>query len=194
MRILGVRTTRWLPFLLFTLAGGQMSTERIEGQAPLDPVAASVAPVFAMIERSFLALAEAMPADRYDFAPEDGAFTGVRTFAEQVKHVACSNFAFFNEIEGLDPPDGCNVGGPHPASSKAELVDYLRESFQYGQDVIAATTRDNILEPTDGPYGGQSTRLALTTIAVWHASDHYGQLVVYLRMNGLVPPASLPAG
>jgi uncharacterized damage-inducible protein DinB len=194
MRIIGVLTRKWLPLFLFGLAGGQMSTERVEGQAPLAPMVASVAPVFAMIERSFVALAEAMPADRYDFAPEHGEFAGVRTFAEQVKHVACSNFAFFNEVEGLEPPDGCNVGGPHPATSKADLLEYLRESFQYGQEVISAMTPENMLDPSDGPYGGQSTRLALATIAVWHASDHYGQLVVYLRMNGLVPPASLPAG
>ena len=51
----------------------------------------------------------------------------------------------------------------------------------------------NALEPAGGPYGGQSTRLGLTTLAVWHASDHYGQLVIYLRMNGIVPPASRPA-
>jgi len=172
-------------------AGG---TVRGAAQAPDDPMAASVAPVFSMIERSFVALAETMPADLYDFAPTDGAFADARTFGEQVKHVACSNFAFFNEVEGERPPADCASGGTDPAMEKSELVAYLQESFEYAGSVIRAMTPENALNPTDGPYGGESTRLALTTIGVWHASDHYGQLVVYLRMNGLVPPASRPSG
>jgi uncharacterized damage-inducible protein DinB len=73
-------------------------------------------------------------------------------------------------------------------------VAYLRESFSYAARIIREMTPANALQPTNGPYGGKSTRLALTTLAVWHASDHYGQLVVYLRMNGLVPPASRSSG
>jgi S-adenosylmethionine hydrolase len=72
-------------------------------------------------------------------------------------------------------------------------MTYLRESFAYGGRVLRAMTAANALEPAGGLYGGASTRLGLTTLAVWHASDHYGQLVVYLRMNGIVPPASRPA-
>lgn len=166
------------------------STFHAAAQESLAPMASSVAPLFGMIERSFVALAEAMPADRYGFAPEDGEFEGVRTFAEQVKHVACSNYAFFDEIEGKEPPAHCESGGPSPASTKAELVTYLRASFEYGDSVIRGMTSGNALDPAGGPYGGRSTRLGLTTLAVWHASDHYGQLVVYLRMNGVVPPAS----
>jgi uncharacterized damage-inducible protein DinB len=71
-------------------------------------------------------------------------------------------------------------------------VAYLRESFAYANRVMATLTPANALEAAGGPYGGKSTRLGLTTLAVWHASDHYGQLVVYLRMNGIVPPASQP--
>jgi uncharacterized damage-inducible protein DinB len=70
---------------------------------------------------------------------------------------------------------------------------YLRESFNYAQRVLRAMTSDNALEPVSGPYGGPSTRPGITTLAVWHASDHYGQLVVYLRLNGIVPPASQAA-
>lgn len=166
----------------------------VGAQSTPDPMAQSMTPMFAMIERSFVALAEAMPADRYDFRPTDGAFEGARSFGEQVKHVACSNFAFFNEVEGLEPPAGCATGGPTSAATKSELVAYLRESFTYGKGVLQGTTPDNALQPTQGPYGGASTRLTLITLAVWHASDHYGQLVVYLRMNGLVPPASRASG
>jgi len=110
----------------------------------------------------------------------------------QVKHVACGNFAFFNEIEKKEPPPECAAGGPRPAGIKAEIMTYLRESFAYAQGVPRTMTRANALEPAGGPCGGASTRLGLTTLAVWHASDHYGQLVVYLRLKGIVPPASRP--
>ena len=163
------------------------------GQEPIDPMAATVAQWFTMIERSFVALADAMPAEKFAFKPTNGEFTNVRTFGEQVKHVACSNFAFFNEIEKKEPPDGCGSGGPHPATTKDEINAYLRESFAYAGRVLRTMTPANAVEPAGGPYGGMSTRLGLTTLAVWHASDHYGQLVMYLRMNGIVPPASRPA-
>jgi uncharacterized damage-inducible protein DinB len=156
----------------------------------VDPMAATVAQWFTMIERQFVSLADALPADRWSFAPKDGEFKGVRTFAEQVKHVACANFAFFNEVEHKEPPANCESGGPNPARTKAELMQYLRESFAYGGDVMRRLTPANAMDPVEGPYGGKTTRLGISTLAVWHASDHYGQLVVYLRMNGIVPPAS----
>ncbi len=156
-------------------------------------IASTVNQSFAMIHRSFVSLAEAMPADKYDFKPSAGEFRTVRSFGEQVKHVACGNFAFFNEIEKKQPPPDCASGGPSPARTKAEIVAYLRESFEYAERVLNTMTSANALDAAGGPYGGESTRLGLTTLAVWHASDHYGQLVVYLRMNGIVPPASQAA-
>jgi hypothetical protein len=163
---------------------------RAVGQENVDPMAATVAEWFTGVEESFIGLADAMPAEKYAFKPTNGEFKDVRTFGEQVKHVACNNFAFFNEIEKKEPPKGCGVGGPSPAKTKAELMAYLRESFTYADRVLRTMTPANALEPAGGPYGGKSTRLGLTTAAVWHASDHYGQLVMYLRMNGIVPPAS----
>lgn len=164
----------------------------VGSQEHMDPMAATVVPYFTMIEQSFISLAEAMPAEKYGFKPTEGEFKEARTFGEQVKHVACANFAFFNEIEKKEPPSECATGGPSPAKTKAELMAYLRESFAYAQRVLQQMTSANALDPAGGPYGGASTRLGLTTLAVWHASDHYGQLVVYLRMNGIVPPASRP--
>jgi len=153
-------------------------------------MAATVAQWFTMVERQFVSLADAMPADRYGFAPKDGEFKNVRTFAEQVKHVACANFGFFNEVEHKAPPPNCETGGPSPAQTKSELVQYLRESFGYAGQVMRRLTPANALDPVEGPYGGKTTRLGISTLAVWHATDHYGQLVVYLRMNGIVPPAT----
>jgi uncharacterized damage-inducible protein DinB len=178
-----------LTAMLVTVASLTFTTLGI-AQERSDLMAATVAQSFTMIQRSFVNLADAMPAEKYGFKPTNGAFMGARTFGQQVKHVACANFAFFNEIEKKEPPPKCETGGPSPAETKAELMAYLRESFDYAQSVLRAMTPANALEPVSGPYGGPSTRLGITTLAVWHASDHYGQLVVFLRMNGIVPPAS----
>jgi uncharacterized damage-inducible protein DinB len=175
---------------VLALAVGVVSPGIAEAQEPAGSMAGTVGQWFAMIERQFVGLADAMPADKYNFKPTAGAFADVRTFGEQVKHVACANFAFFNEIEKKEPPAGCGTGGPSSAKTKDELMVYLRESFAYANRVMGTLTPANALEPAGGPYGGKSTRLGLTTLAVWHASDHYGQLVVYLRLNGIVPPAS----
>jgi uncharacterized damage-inducible protein DinB len=153
-------------------------------------MAATVGQWWQMLERQFVSLAEAMPEDKWSFKPTGGAFDNVRTFGEQVKHVACANEGFALEVQHKEPPPDCETGGPNPATTKAELLDYLRGSFAAVRDVIARMTPANALEPAGGPYGGQSTRLGLATLAVWHASDHYGQLVIYLRLNGIVPPAS----
>ena len=155
-----------------------------------DPMADTVTQYFVMVQRQFVSLADAMPADKWTFAPKDGQFKGVRTFAEQVKHVACANYAFFNQVEHKAPPDGCETGGPSPAKTKAELMPYLRDSFTYATRIMRQLTPANAMDRVEGPYGGPTTRLGIATLAVWHATDHYGQLVVYLRMNGIVPPAS----
>ena len=154
-----------------------------------DPMADTVTQYFVMVQRQFVSLADAMPADRWSFAPKDGQFKGVRTFAEQ-KHVACANYGFFTQVEHKTPPDSCETGGPSPARTKPELMQYLRESFDYATKVMRQLTPANAMDPVEGPYGGKTTRLGVSTLAVWHATDHYGQLVVYLRMNGIVPPAS----
>lgn len=187
------RNSRRHLIMILAVAASLVRAAGAGAQETIDPMADAVARTFTMIARSFIGLADAMPAEKYGFKPTDGEFKEARTFGEQVKHVACANFAFFNEIEKKEPPSDCANGGPNPAATKAELMTYLRESFAYAQQVLRTMTSANALEPAGGPYGGASTRLGLTTLAVWHASDHYGQLVVYLRLNGIVPPASQPA-
>jgi uncharacterized damage-inducible protein DinB len=137
----------------------------------------------------FTALADAMPEDKWSFKPTQGAFTDVRTFAEQVKHVACANFAFANKVLGEKPPAHCDKGGPDPAKTKAEIMKYLADSIAKMDQAISSTNEKNMLDPRKGPYAGDNP-LSILATAVWHISDHYGQLVEYLRMNGIVPPAS----
>jgi hypothetical protein len=157
-------------------------------------MAASVSGTMEFIEGSFLGIAEAMPAEKYDFVPQNGNFDGVRTFGEQVKHVACAQFAFFNEFEGKQPPADCEKGGHMPARSKAELIRYLKDSFDYSNRVLAGLTPANALDRVEGRYGGPNTKLGISVLSVWHITDHYGQLVEYLRMNSIVPPMTQKYG
>jgi len=157
-------------------------------------IADSVGRTLRWTEGQFLSVAEAMPADKYSFVPNAGEFKGARSFAEQVKHVACAHFAFFNQIEGKTPPEHCEKGGPSPAKTKDELVKYLRDSIENAHRVLATINEKNALMRVDGPYGGPNTRLGITVTAVWHLADHYGQIVGYLRMNGIVPPPTLQYG
>jgi uncharacterized damage-inducible protein DinB len=141
------------------------------------------------LERDFIRLVEAMPEDKWNYKPTQGEFKGVRTFGEQVKHVACANQAWAKQILGEKPPDRCDLGGPNPAKTRAEILQYLRDSFTLMDKVIADTNAENLLRANPGPYWGPN-RLSALTAEVWHVSDHYGQLVEYLRLNGIVPPAS----
>jgi uncharacterized damage-inducible protein DinB len=151
-------------------------------------IAESISGTLQFVEGSFLGVAEAMPESKYSFVPTAGNFDGVRSFAEQVKHVACAQFAFFNEFEGKKPPEDCEKGGHEPAKSKQELIKYLNDSFDYSNRVLATLSEKNALERVEGRYAGPNTKLGISVVAVWHITDHYGQIVEYLRMNGIVPP------
>jgi hypothetical protein len=164
-------------------------------------VATALMRTFGNQEYEYRAAAEAMPEDKYSFRPAvQGKFTeaapfgptDLRTFAEQVKHVACANFAFAAELDTKEPPAACDKGGPSPAKTRAELLTYLRNSFAALNKSLNAITVKNMYEPINGPYAGPNTRLGLAEVAIWHVADHYGQLAMYLRLSGIVPPASRP--
>jgi hypothetical protein len=150
-------------------------------------------------EYEFRSAAEAMPAEKWDYRPAAGMFKNekpqfgpseVRTFGEQVKHVACANFAFAAELNGTKPPDACDKGGPSPAKTRVELLTYLRDSFTAIRKSLSEITAKNMYDAIEGPYAGPNTRLGLAGVCIWHVADHYGQLIIYLRENGIVPPAS----
>lgn len=164
-----------------------------------ETVASSLLRNFQHEEYEMRSAAEAMPADKYNDRPQAGDYGGVypgygpkelRTFAEQVKHVACANFAFAAELDGKQPPPACDTGGPNPAKTRDELVAYLRDSFKTLRKSLGAITQQNMFDPIEGPYAGPNTRLGLAEVSLWHIADHYGQLVLYMRLNGIVPPAS----
>lgn len=143
-------------------------------------------------EEEFVPAAEAMPEDKFGFAPTNGAFKGVRTFGEQVKHVAAVNFELAAAILEEKPPRDINAeAGPASITSKTEIIKYLKDSFAYVHKAIATINEGNLTGKVRSPFGeGKVTRLGLACSFSWHAYDHYGQMVEYLRMNGIIPPAS----
>ena len=144
-------------------------------------------------EKAVVPAAEAMPDDKYDFAPTQGEFKGVRTFGAEVKHMAVANYALGAAILGEKPPVDLGGGpdGPANIKSKAETTKFLNDSFAYAHKAVNSVNEANILEPVKSPFGSNmTTRLALSISLIGHPYDHYGQMVEYLRMNGIIPPAS----
>jgi hypothetical protein len=146
------------------------------------------------LEREFVPLADAMPADKYNFAPANGEFKGVRTFAQQVKHVAAVIYMVAAAAQQEKPPvDLGGENGPESMVGKEQIGQFLKGAFAYAHKATGMLTDKNQLDLVDSPFGsGQITRVSAASIAVWHSYDHYGQMVVYARMNGIIPPASRP--
>lgn len=144
------------------------------------------------LEREFTPAAEAMPDDKFSFAPTSGEFKGARTYAEQIKHVAAVNYEIAAAIlEEKPPADIGEESGPASVTSKEDILKYLKTSFEYVHKAIATINEKNVVETVRSPFGeGKVSRLGLATSISSHGFDHYGQMVVYLRMNGIVPPAS----
>ena len=146
------------------------------------------------MEHEFVPAAEAMPEDKFGFAPSDGEgeFKGVRTFAQQIKHVAAVNYELGAALLEQKPPvDVGDESGPASITSKADIIKFLKDSFAYVHKAIATINEKNFVSTVKSPFGeGSVSRLGLATSVAAHGFDHYGQMVVYLRMNGIVPPAS----
>lgn len=145
------------------------------------------------IEGELVPLVEAMPADKFDFAPTQGVFKGVRTFRQQATHVAAIIYAVSASVLGEANPSetGKNENGPATIHSKDEVVKYLKDAFAYGHKAMQSVTDRNATALIKSAFGDkQVPLLSMASVATWHSFDHYGQMVVYARMNGIIPPAS----
>ena len=143
-------------------------------------------------ESEFVPAAEAMPDNKFGFAPTSGEFKGVRTYAQQIKHVAAVNYELAAAIlEEKPPADIGDEAGPPTITAKTDVLKYMKDSFEYVHKAIATINEKNVAETVKSPFGeGKVSRLGLAMAVSVHGSDHYGQMVVYLRMNGVIPPAS----
>ncbi|HXZ40832.1 MAG TPA: DinB family protein [Terriglobales bacterium] len=189
------QTAAFLLLGLVTLVAASAQDAKSAPQGQQLSVAAVVDREISNVEKQIVEVAEAMPEEKFNFTPEGlnipGAdYKGVRTFAGQVKHIAASNYFIWSPLTGDKLPEGLKDGdGPQNVKTKAEIISFLKDSFALGHKAAASLTAENMLQ---NPGSSKSTRLRLAVFGVEHAFDHYGQMVEYLRMNGIVPPASRP--
>lgn len=160
---------------------------------PVPTVASVVDGEISTVEKQIVDASDAMPEDKFNFTPEalnirGSNYKGVRSFAVQVKHIAASNWFIWSPLTGEKLPEGLKDGnGPANLQTKADIIKFLKDSFALGHRAAATLTAENMLQ---SPAKSKSTRLRLAEFGVAHAYDHYGQMVEYLRTNGIVPPAS----
>jgi hypothetical protein len=143
-------------------------------------------------ENETIAAAGAMPEEKYSFIPTGGDFKGVRNFAQQIKHIAVGNYHIYGPIIPDDPDAGTGDRGTASVQTKEQILKYLRDSFVFAHRAIAAINSQNMLLPVrKAPNRAAATPLELAVFGCSHGSDIYGQMVEYLRLNGIVPPASV---
>jgi hypothetical protein len=153
--------------------------------------------VLSVAEQEIVASAEAMPADKFDFAPSQAIFVPgqkvdfsnpkpVMTFAQEVKHLASANYYFFGSKTMKPSIDPKSISA---LKSKDEIIAALKASFAYAHMTVSSMTTATAFVEQENE-GHKSTQAATFAFGLMHMNDHYGQLNEYLRMNGIVPPAS----
>ena len=151
---------------------------------------------FNKIESDILSGAQAMPEDNFDFTPEslnirNSDFKGVRTFAGQIKHLATDNILIWSAINGdAVRSDIEDVNGPKNIKTKNEVIEYLKSSFAIGRKAISTLTTGNAMDLIEF-RGRKLSKLDLAFYALTHANEHYGQMVIYLRFCGIIPPPTI---
>ena len=195
---------KWMVVLVMWFAAVNLSAQSAQqvvdtnDAAPLDAQREKRAlrTLLKITEKLIVPAVDAMPADKFGFAPTDGEFKGVRTFGQMVKHLSATNHILAAAALGEEPPlDAGDEVGPDAVRTKAEILNYVNDSFAHLYKAVDAIGRNNIpvnSSPISPLKKGDVTRSALVVEALMHACDHYGQMVEYLRMNGVVPPASRP--
>jgi uncharacterized damage-inducible protein DinB len=165
------------------------------------PVGSAVTPAKALdtmlmdFEMQLMGVVKAMPADKFNFAPSAGTFaagseakfTGVRTFAQEATHLASANYYFYSVVSGMKPD--VDMKTLNALTKKEDIVAALEKSFAFAHKAVATITPENAFVAIK-PVDGMETRATLAAFGVAHGNDHYGQLVEYLRMNGVLPPGS----
>jgi hypothetical protein len=190
-----MRKTNYLLTVSVLLACSQSALAEPGKPRQQDAITAALDSWITNAEKHVVPVAEAMPEDKYSFtpAPSSGEFKGVRTFAQQVKHLAANNYWMAALILGNNASaELYNETGPDSVKTKPEIIEYVKGSFVELHKAVATIDTNNVAEPVANAISWQKTRLSFAVDAVAHSFDHYGQLVEYLRMNGIIPPDSRP--
>ena len=186
----------WTATCLLVQASPQIADNKNDASLDARQEKRALQSLMKIVEKEIISTVDAMPADKFGFAPTDGEFKGVRTFGQIVKHFSATNHILAAAALGEEPPaDAGDELGPENVRTKAEILTYLRGSFAHLDKAVEAIGRTDMpvsASPISPLKRVEVTRLALITETLLHAYDHYGQMVEYLRMNGVVPPASRP--
>ena len=182
-----------IPFLAIVLlafafhAHAQDATKKDAAAKPADPELKVVLDSWNDIGRKLTALAEDFPEDKYDFKPTPAE----RSFAEQLLHAAGANYYFTNPVMGKKPP-AAEDPKRDQYKTKADIVAFVKKSFADGAAAIQSKGEKGLTtEVVYSPH--QKARvLDIAYGIIEHSGEHYGQLVVYYRLAGLVPPESRP--
>lgn len=194
---------RWMAACCWLGLGSLTVVAQMGGMAKGPEIGTIVTPAEAYdsqlsgIEGEMMSAVKAMPAEKYDFAPSQALFVPgqktefatVRTFAQQATHVAEANYFFYSTVSGLKPD--VDPQAILKLKRKEDVVAALAGSFAFAHKAIATLTPANAFEVIKSPEPGFQTRATLASFGIAHCWDHYGQMVEYLRMNGIVPPASV---
>ena len=166
--------------------------QTVKPSIPQRPVNQEITDWVTSSEKELVGITEDMPEDKYNFAPTNGEFRGVRNFGKQVKHAAAAiQLASAAILGDPTPADAADERGPDAAKTKAEILKYLKDSYAYLRKAAAAIDEKNAFEPFKSPFGqGLRTRVSLINATLVHSANHYGQMVEYLRMNGIRPRGS----
>jgi uncharacterized damage-inducible protein DinB len=184
-----MQKTKFLLGFLFVMCSSIIAVGQMAPPPPPKSPGDAFNAVLSITEREFVSAADAMSEDKYSFAPSAGEFKGVRTFAQQVKHVAAVNYVFGSAVLGEKMPVEGAENGPDSVKSKAEIMKFLKDSFAYLHKALDSINDKNQLEQVS-LFDQKFARGSIGAFCSAHVMDHYGQVVVYLRMNGIIPPAS----
>ncbi len=157
-------------------------------------VAGMYADQLSLVESDVLSLVEAVPEQVFDFVPTSGSFTGVRTFGEQARHLGTVLQLAAVVLTGDDPPfrPGRGNNGPEEVRGRDATIRFLRESFTVARACLQTLTNSNHMETVPSHFG-PVLRSSIAVSFLSHSYNHYGQMAVYARLNGIVPPGSVPA-
>jgi uncharacterized damage-inducible protein DinB len=198
MKMFSLLAIAMVSTLVHAQAGNAAPAQAAKPATAPPSIASSMDREVSIIEREFVSAAEAMPEDKYNFTPEGlnlqgSDYKGVRTFGEQVKHVAATNFGLWSAVTGEKPAYDVSDDehGPASVKTKAEIIKFLKDSFEAGHKAAKSLSPQNSSE-TVKTFFGPTPKVFAVSFTVAHAFDHYGQMVEYLRMNGIIPPASRP--
>ena len=178
------------PGVLMVSARGAAASDRLTNDAPrvIPTVSQAVVAQWNEIGRKLIAMAEDFPEDKYQFKPVPEQ----RTFAAQLIHVSSSMYYFTDPVEGKkvrypDDPKGDDL------KTKAQIVAFVKKCVADGAAAIKAKGDKGMTDSVTDPESKQETSVAdMAYGSIEHSGEHYGQLVVYYRVAGLVPPESRP--